>query len=469
MGEPAEWTGRDGRTVEVDYPSPARTVVLTVTVDGLSAITVRAGGADGTELYRGKGAWSVLVPPARQEELRRITVHGVHRWQLRLHDPAEVGSVGSVTGDGPRVLVHPGGTAVVDVTHYSSAEDIQLFRLVRHTAAGGREVLATGERFGRLYRSNDWTLLLEGPQVLVVEQGESWSLTGRPADLPPSTETVRYGIGDRREVFEWPDGTRPALLEVGTAEEPEWGSVRLELTDHGGRGLDHGYVYVSTRDGVQRLLLQTEPARRALGPLRVDVSGARGSWRLELLPIEEARELADRADGVGNDVLAYTGPPAVLRVWTLAERSLYVTIESGGRRIRASRSRPGEWCGAVPIGGPAGPHGPAPIGVDGSGRWRLEVVPLAVVPAFARKLTGLGCEVVRWTGAPGRLTVATGRRNRGGVTATVLDERLKPLGSTGARPGLFRSLGGEPVALRPGDLVAVSCDFGEASWRLTVR
>ncbi|WP_405005753.1 hypothetical protein OHV13_17580 [Kitasatospora purpeofusca] len=54
MGERTEWPARDGQTVEVDCPSPARTVVLTVTVDGLE----------------------------------EITVHGVHRWQLRLHDPA---------------------------------------------------------------------------------------------------------------------------------------------------------------------------------------------------------------------------------------------------------------------------------------------------------------------------------------------------------------------------------------------
>ncbi|MFD8316092.1 hypothetical protein [Kitasatospora purpeofusca] len=52
--------------MEVDYPVPARTVVLTVAVDGPAEITVLAGGADGTELYRGKGAWSVLAPPERR-------------------------------------------------------------------------------------------------------------------------------------------------------------------------------------------------------------------------------------------------------------------------------------------------------------------------------------------------------------------------------------------------------------------
>ncbi|MFB7383557.1 hypothetical protein ACFC26_22590 [Kitasatospora purpeofusca] len=465
MGERTEWAARDGKTVEVDYPVPARTVVLTVAVDGLEEITVLAGGADGTELHRGKGAWSVLVPPERQKGLRRITVRGVYLWQLRLHDPAEAAEpTGRAAGDGPRVLVHPGGTAVVDVEHYTSADDKQLFRLVRHTAAGGREVLATSERYGRLNRSNDWTLLLEGPQVLVVEQGERWSVTGRPADMPPpSTETVRYGVGDRDEKFEWPDWTRPALLEVETAEEPNWRSVRLDLRDLIGRSLDHGSVHVSTRHGVQRLLLQAEPGQAVIGPIRVGVSGARARWRLELLPIEEARELADRADGVGIDVLAYTGPPAVLRVWMLAESWSYLTVRSGDRRIRVSRSRPQEWCGAMPIGGPAGPQGPTPIGVDGTDRWRLEVVPLAVVPAFDRKLAGQGCEVVRWTGAPGRLTVATGGGNR--VTATVLDERLKPLG-TATTYGRRRH---EPVELPSGSLVAVETGGVDQRWRLVVR
>ncbi|MFE6744854.1 hypothetical protein ACFVGM_03295 [Kitasatospora purpeofusca] len=461
MGERTEWTARNGKTVEVDYPDPARTVVLTVAVDGLEEITVLAGGPDGTELHRGKGAWSLLVPPDRQEELRRITVRGAYWWQLRLHDPAVARPNASTAGTGPQVLKYSGGTVVVDVEHHSSADDVQLFRLVRHTAAGGREVLATSERSGRPNRSDDWTLLLEGPQLLVVEQGERWSVTARPVDLPPpSTETVRYGVGHRREEFAWPDVARPALLEVGTSEEPDWRSVRLELRDLIGRSLDQGSVHVSTHHGVQRLLLQAAPGQVVIGPLRVDVSGARGTWRLELLPIEEARELADRADGAGIDVLAWTGPPAVLRVWSFTEGWSHLTVRSGERRIRASRSGFQEWCGAMPIGGPAGP---VPIGVNGTDRWRLEVVPLAVVPAFDRKLAGRGCEVVRWTGAPGRLTVETERGTR--VTATVLDERLKALG-VATTYGRRRH---EPVELLPGSLVAVETGDVDQRWRLVVR
>ncbi|MFJ4092391.1 hypothetical protein ACIPYS_12495 [Kitasatospora sp. NPDC089913] len=458
MGERTEWTARDGRTVEVDYPAPARTVVLTVTADRQAEITVLAGGADGTELYRGKGAWTVLVPPERQRELRRITVEGVKGWQLRLHDPAAAAELtGEVTGTGPRVLLHPGGTAVVDVTHWSSARDIRVFRLVRPTADGDREVLATSERAGHRYRSDNWTLLLEGRQLLVVEQGEDWSLTVRPADLPPSTETVRYGIGDRREVFAWPEGTGPALLEVDTAD-----GVLVGLEDHGGRRLD--FVHVMATNGVQRLLVRADPARRALGPFRCEVSRGRGGWRVELRPVGDVRELVGRADGTGHDVLAYTGPPAVLRAWSLADEDSSVAVEVGGRRI-ATRYGPEEWAGAMPVGGPPEPGEPEQVRVAGRGRWRLEVVPLAEVPAFDRRLVGRGAEVVRWAGPPGRLTVRTARRHGGIVEATVLDEQLNPLGVT-STSGRRRH---EPVELPSGRLVAVRTWGGDSRWRLVVR
>ncbi|MFD4904538.1 hypothetical protein [Kitasatospora purpeofusca] len=463
--ERTEWTAGNGGTVEVDWPGPARTVVLTVAVDGPAEITVLAGGADGTELYRGKGAWSVLLPPERQEELRRITVRGAHRWQLRLHDPAvAAGLTGPVTGAGPGVLVHRGGTAVVDVTHRSWAADLQLFRLVRHTAGGGREVLATSEQSGSLSWSVERTLLLEGPQVLVVEQGEDWSLTGRPADLPPSTEVVRYGIGDRREAFAWPGGTRPALLEVEAAAEPDGSSVWLELTTHGGRWLDD--MSVDPRHGVQRLLLRAEPARRARGPFGVEVSGARGGWRLELLPIEEARELADRVEGAGNDVLVHTGPPAVLRVRALGDEEPSARVEAGGRWISTDHGGPGEWAGAMPIGGPPLDGEPEQVRVRSRDRWRLEVVPLAEVPVFGRGLVGQGAAVFRWTGPPGRLTVRTGRWRGGEAEASVLDERLEPLGVT-ATSGRRRH---EPVELPSGCLVAVhTWGGGNHRWRLVVR
>ncbi|MFJ4666819.1 hypothetical protein [Kitasatospora purpeofusca] len=459
MGERTERVARGGRTVEVDYPAPARTVVLTVTVDGLEEITVLAGGADGTELHRGKGAWSVLVPPARQDELRRITVTGPRRWQLRLHDPAEAAELtGRVTGVGPRVLVHPGGTVLVDVTHRSSTNDAQLFRLVRPTADGGREVLATGDRVGKLYRSDSWTLLLEGRQLLVVEQGEDWSLTGRPADLPPSTETVRHGIGDRREMFAWPDGAGPALLEVETED-----GVLLGLEDHAGGRL--AFVHVMARNGVQRLLVPADPARRALGPFRGEVIRSRRRWRLELLPVEDARELTGRADGTGHDVLAYTGPPAVLRAWSLADKASSVTVEAGGRRIATGYGSPGEWGGAMPVGGPPEPGEPEQVRVESGGRWRLEVVPLAAVPVFDRRLAGRGAEVVRWAGPPGRLTVRTGRWHRGLAEATVLDERLNALGATST----FGRRRHEPVELPSGSLVAVRTWGLEDRWRLVVR
>ncbi|MFJ8433482.1 hypothetical protein ACIQ9P_19495 [Kitasatospora sp. NPDC094019] len=459
MGERTEWTARGGQTVEVDYPGPARTVVLTVTADGPAEITVRAGGADGTELYRGKGGWSVLVPPERQRELRRITAAGVKRWQLRLHDPAAAAELtGEVTGTGPRVLVHPGGTAAVDVTHRSSARDVQLFRLVRPTADGDREVLATNEHFGRDDRSRNWTLVLEGPQVLVVEQGESWSLTGRPADLPPSTETVRYGVGDRREVFAWPDGKGSVLLEVEAVD-----GVLLGLEDHAGRTLQ--FVHARAENGVQRLLVWADPARRALGPFRGEVLRSRRGWRLELLPVEDARELVGRVDGTGHDVLAYTGPPAVLRAWSLTDAASSVKVEAGAWRIATGYGGPQEWGGAMPVGGPSEPDEPEQVRVESGGRWRLEVVPLAALPTFDRRLVGRGADVVRWAGPPGRLTVRTTRRRGGLVEATVLDERLNPLGVTSTY-GRRRH---EPVELPHGRPVAVRTWGHDVRWRLVVR
>ncbi|WP_405005754.1 hypothetical protein OHV13_17585 [Kitasatospora purpeofusca] len=161
----------------------------------------------------------------------------------------------------------------------------------------------------------------------------------------------------------------------------------------GGSGLRLHGTSVHTRNGVQRLLLWADPARRARGPFRVDVSGA------------------------------------------------------------------------MPIGGPPLPGEPEQVRVRSHSRWRLEVVPLAEVPVFDRRLAGRGAEVVRWTGPPGRLTARTGRWRGGHVEASVLDERLEPLGVATT----FGRRRHEPVELPPGCLVAVQTWGGNRRWRLVVR
>ncbi|WP_328955587.1 hypothetical protein [Kitasatospora purpeofusca] len=185
---------------------------------------------------------------------------------------------------------------------------------------------------------------------------------------------------------------------------------------------------------------------------------------------ERRRQAAD-PDGDGDlqrhDVLACTGPPPVLRAWSLADKASSVTVEAGGRRIATGYGGPDEWGGAMPVGGPPDPDEPEQVRVESHGRWRLEVVPLAAVPVFDGRLAGLGAEVVRWAGPPGRLTVRTGRWHGGLAEATVLDERLNPLGATST----FGRRRHEPVELPPGCLVAVQIQtWGpKGRWRLVVR
>ncbi|MEV0192665.1 hypothetical protein AB0I39_29565 [Kitasatospora purpeofusca] len=462
MGERTEWTARNGKTVEVDYPVPARTVVLTVAVDGLEEITVLAGGPDGTGLHRGKGAWSVLVPPDRQEELRRITVVAQGTWRLRLLDPAEATAlVDEVVGHGSQLLAFTGGTEVAEFEQGAADQDARLFRLVRLTEDGGREVLATNERSYGLAGRTDHTVLLEGRRLLVVEQGGAWSVIMRPAALPPSTKKVRHGIGDGREVFVRPDRGRPALLEIEPAQWSRTGSFRLGLADHDGQEFDDHRIWLI--NGRQRVLLWGGRRDASLGSVTVRTEDCHTDWRQTLLPLKAARELAGRVDGQGYEVLRRSGPPALLRVRQTGRDAGFLSVRAGGVRVSAGDGR--EFCGTVPVGFPEADR-PELVEVQSSGRWRLETVPPTAAPAFDREVSGVGCAVVRWTGGEGRLTARSAGDQS--ISAVVLDDRLNRLGRTVGHGSRFDRSSDEPARLQPGCLVAVEDGF-HAGWRLAVR
>lgn len=246
-----------------------------------------------------------------------------------------------------------------------------------------------------------------------------------------------------------------------TAQWSRTGSFRLGLADHDGQEFGDHTIWLI--NGRQRVLLWGGRQDASLGSVTVRTEDCHTEWRQTLLPLEAARELVGRVDGRGYEVLRRSGPPAVLRVQQIGRDAGFLSVRTGGVRVSARDGR--ELCGTVPVGFPEADR-PELIEVQSSGRWRLETVPPAGVPAFDRAASGVGCAGVRWTGGEGRLTVRPAGKQS--VSAVVLDDRLNRLGRTVGHGSRFDRSPDEPARLRPGCLVAVEDGF-HSGWRLAVR
>ncbi|GAA1596448.1 hypothetical protein GCM10009678_93010 [Actinomadura kijaniata] len=132
------------------------------------------------------------------------------------------------------------------------------------------------------------------------------------------------------------------------------------------------------------------------GYLRVTCEG---SWALRLLEPGAMLRFTVLAEGHGDEVLLYTGPPATLTV----EATGSVTLTSLDGDLRPDGRIALEAPGSTPV------SGPAPLVVRCESSWRLTAEPIDVEIApprdFDESVTGVGDEIVRYTGPTRLLTV----------------------------------------------------------------
>ncbi|WP_067832731.1 hypothetical protein [Actinomadura kijaniata] len=124
-----------------------------------------------------------------------------------------------------------------------------------------------------------------------------------------------------------------------------------------------------------------------------------GSWTLRLLEPGAMPRFTVLAEGHGDEVLLYTGPPATLTL----EAAGPVTLTGLDEALRPDGRTALEKPGSVPVAGPA------PLAVRCESPWRLTAEPIDVEMApprdFDETVTGTGGEIVRYTG-PTRLLAA---------------------------------------------------------------
>ncbi|MGK5558734.1 hypothetical protein ACSNOI_44740, partial [Actinomadura kijaniata] len=132
------------------------------------------------------------------------------------------------------------------------------------------------------------------------------------------------------------------------------------------------------------------------GYLRVTCEG---SWTLRILEPGAMPRFTVLAEGHGDEVLLYTGPPATLTV----EAEGPVTLAGLDEDLRPDGRTVLKGPGSVPV------VGPAPLAVRCESPWRLTAEPIDVETApprdFDETITGTGGEVVRYTGPTRLLTV----------------------------------------------------------------
>ncbi|MFF8772654.1 hypothetical protein [Kitasatospora sp. NPDC015120] len=445
--------------VELEFPDPARVVLLTLEAGTPHwPVVLRGQGEEGSPQrpeVSGHGRVAVLLPPERQRSMRRVTVGTSVSWTLRLHDPDGTVELGTgAAGSGPRILEHRGGTARVVVTQSDDAAGA--LRVLHYPEGpGGPPVVAAdtgGTTLSTLVRNG---FLLDGPQFVVVEYGEDWSFAVEPADLPPSAPLVRHGFGNATEFFDRPSPGRPAVLEM-TLESGRCGiSV---LGEDGGRLARHS---VNAALGPVPIPLWGGRKDAALGRLGLRVEDGDSAWRMTLRPDRPERRLVGRAEGAGDELLRYEGPPAVLSVRHPPGADGRLALDAPDGRV--SGPHRGERCGSLLVG--AAPH-PEVIAVTAAGGWALEVTLPEEARPFSDRLTGCGSEVVRWTGGRARLTVRNRPRHRrlrwpGSALGAAVWSPDGPRDAAAAHPDPPR----RDAVLFPGCLVLVH-DPHHSGWRL---
>ncbi|WP_380282852.1 hypothetical protein [Kitasatospora purpeofusca] len=454
-------SGRGRTEVELEFPDPARVVLLTAETVPRKWITLRERDGvwtPGHPNIHGYGRAAVPLSPERQRAMRRITVDASERWTVTVHDPGDTVALATgAKGSGPRLLEYRGGAAraVVTQTHDTAGA----LRVVHYPDGPDEPPVVVADTFDFVLSTRNRNgFALDGPQFVVVEHGQDWSFTVESADLPRSTALVRNGFGNSTELFDRPDPGRPAVLEMALAS----GSCGVDVLDENGRFLTSHRVRGAESPASVPLWGGRKDA--ALGRLGLRVEDCDSTWRMTLRPDRPERRLVDRAEGDGGELLCYQGPPAVLQVRRPVEKDRWLGVEAPGGRVSGLHAE--EWCGALLIG--AAPY-PEVISVEATGGWVLEVTPLDGVRTVSGRLTGRGSEVVRWTGDRRRIAVRNRPRHRSRSWRGIrLGAAVWSADGPRDAATAYPDAPARDVAPLPGCLLLVHDPY-HAGWRLTAR
>ncbi|WP_327259761.1 TerD family protein [Streptomyces sp. NBC_01240] len=270
----------------------------------------------------------------------------------------------------------------------------------------------------------------------------------------PATE-VHEGHGKLELTVVNPEPGRPAVVEFERTRAPRphsWFYI-WRLDEQG--EVDELSIFSSTRDARGQLLAfaKGEPEVR----MRVEGSG---DWQLRVCPIDTVETLGKLAEGRGQAVLRYAGPPALIRATCDGSEDIssYVhTIQPDGTSHRV-----GQIGTRLPMTGPlaVGPEGWCHVVVklDHAASWKLDVLPLDDVRELGGKLSGHGWELLEMTGSAAKVHV---RLARGAESDTIvlatMDAYLRPERQLCRKPGTY---------LVPPGLIGVRTS---EKWSLKVR
>jgi len=462
-----EYTGEGDGDVGLELPEPGRPAVLRVRGEvgerlrvwaldepgGNAVRLVFAGGAD-DEAADGR----VVVVDDGPEALRGVRVRARGRWTLTV-EPLEAArelASAATAGHGSVVLRYAGPLADVTITDLGSARDLE-FRVVTAAGVVGKRVHpARGRRKVPLRRG----------QHLAVESTGAWSIDLR------TVERIRGGLADGVFVLRGagtlkgyippPDDDRPALLDV------MWrGGGPFTLTTPSGVAGTQVHAF----DAEQRRRNIRVAVRPGLG-VRFEIEGPAADWELRAAPLYHAREFASDTGGFGDDVLRYVGPPAVLRLEGPAEHT-GIRAEGrygpAGRELEPLRDSPAHGVVSAFVGlstsSTSSDVSPEILVVESTQAWRLTAIPLAELRGFDDGITGVGSELLRYSGEPAEIEVrAERRRDRRPIRAAWRSAETVDLE---AAHRTHRWAEGRGIPVRPGLLVIDAAP--DLSWRVKAR